>query len=141
METTGLTTAVLVDGERVTIAWDPASNREALASLDALTPETLLAVATYGRGLHVVGTLAPEVRQTVAEPRGAASEAYRSFVLQDWYVVVPFQRFVPADGDPLAGMVAGPLTGHLVADDFMPLADGRRVDPGLHERPAASDAG
>jgi hypothetical protein len=134
METTGLTTAVLVNGERVTIAWDPASNSEALASLDALRPETFLAVATYGSALQVVGTLAPELRRTVAEPRGAASEAYRSFVLQDWYVVAPFQRFEPAGGDPLAGMVAGALAGHLVAEDFMPLADGRRVDPSLHER-------
>lgn len=140
METTGLTTAVLVDGERVTIAWDPASDREALASLDALTPETLLAVATYGRGLRVVGTLAPDVRQTVGAPHGAASETYRSFVLRDWYVVVPFQRFVPAGGDPLGGLVPGPLALHLGADDFVPLADGARVEPGRHERPAA-DAG
>lgn len=134
METTGLTTAVLVDGERVTIAWDPASDARALASLDALRSETFLDVATRGSALRVVGVLAPEMRQTTAVAQGAASEPYRSFVLHDWYVVVPFVRFVPASEDPLAGMVAGPLAEHLEAGDFEPSPGGARPDPRRHER-------
>ncbi|MBZ5709264.1 hypothetical protein [Nannocystis pusilla] len=133
METTGLTTALHVDGKSVTIAWDPASNEQALAELDALQPETFLGL-TRGRALHVVGSLSPEIHQTPSGPGRPTSEPYHSFTLHDWYVVPPFRRLVPASDDPLDGMVPGPLVEQLSLEDFRALPDGRALDPRAHER-------
>lgn len=70
METTGLTTAIRVDGRPVTIAWDPASDPQALAELDALNPDTFLALTTttHGGALQVIGILSPEIKWTSGGP-------------------------------------------------------------------------
>lgn len=134
METTGITTAIRIDGKPVTIAWDPASDQQALTELDALKPDTFLALTTQGDGLQIVGTLSPELRWTLSGPGRPASEPYRSFTLHGWYVVSPFRRFVPAGDDPLDGKMPGPLAERLTPDDFTPLPDGHTVDPRTHQR-------
>ncbi len=108
LETTGLTTAILVPGSdrppgraallrAVTIEFSKDSDPDAVRSLAALAANVLQLNAPAegeSEGIVIVGVLDPEVRHTAGGPGRAQSEAYQEFRLSRWYLRAPFQRQV-----------------------------------------------
>jgi hypothetical protein len=100
-ETTGITSAIWVDGKEIAIQFDVSSNAVAKGALDTLDGRLLIANGD-GTSIIVEGYLDPTTSRT---PHGAdlpSSEEYHWFQLRGWHMRTPFQDPVWSDELPEA---------------------------------------
>ena len=98
-ETTGITSAIWVDGRHVAIQFDVSSNAVAMGALDTLDGRLLIANGD-GTTIIVNGYLDATTKWT---PYGAAfpsPEAFQWFQLQGWHLLSPFRDPVWSDEIP-----------------------------------------
>lgn len=101
METTGITSFVVVAGSEIAIEFSKESDPEAVQGLYSLRGEVLFPNARQDReneGIVLVGALDPEIRHTPTTPAGAkylmpTSEPYQELRLVGWYLRAPFPRY------------------------------------------------
>ena len=91
METTGITSYVIVNGKRKPILFRSDSDPLAIKSFDALSSRITLP-NTDGKKLFVIGQYFSEPRHTRSCPECATAEEYREFRLVDWYIITPFKE-------------------------------------------------
>ena len=100
METTGITSYVIINGKEKPIMFRPDSDPLAMKSFDALNSRIILP-NTDGKKLFLIGQYFSEPRHTRSCPECATAEEYREFRLVDWYIITPFKE-VREDCGPCA---------------------------------------
>jgi len=91
METTGITSYVIINGKEKPIMFRPDSDPLAMKSFDALNARIILP-NTDGKKLFLIGQYFSEPRHTRSCPECATAEEYREFRLVDWYIITPFKE-------------------------------------------------
>jgi|SRR6266542_2898164 len=99
METTGITSYLIVNGKEKPILFSPDSDPLAMRSFNALNSRILFPNAD-GKKLFLIGQYFAEPKHTRSCPQCAGSEEYREFKLIDWYIIAPF-KLVRDDCDGL----------------------------------------
>jgi len=90
METTGITSYLIVNGKKKPILFRPDSDPLAMKSFDALNARIILPNSD-GKKLFLIGQYFSEPRRTRSCPECATAEEYREFKLVDWYIITPFK--------------------------------------------------
>lgn len=139
LDTTGLSEGIVLGHHAATERRAPdvyvqlRGDPEKLATLRALRWE-VLSPSANGRSMFIVGTLLDEVHHTPSDPTRAPSEAYREFVLTDWYLTAPFwavqlpSGWVPGDDSELTPRLS------LALDDFRAFPGKDQFDPAGYVR-------
>jgi hypothetical protein len=124
-ETTGQNQYILVDSQKLPITFNERSNKMALQSLSALKPRVLYGNCD-GKNMFVVGEY---------------DVASHSFLLDHWYIKVPFVEYVPDDETYLPGPVHKVTRTSLERTDFETYEFdpfNRSFDPRLFEKRSTS---
>jgi hypothetical protein len=90
VETTGITSYVIVNGKEKPILFRPDSDPLAMKSFNALNSRIRLP-NTDGKKLFLIGQYFSEPKHTRICRECAKAEAYREFRLVDWYIITPFK--------------------------------------------------
>jgi hypothetical protein len=90
LETTGITSYVIINGKEMPIQFRADSDPLAMKSLYALNSRILLP-NTDGKKLFLIGQYFAEPKHTRSCRQCATVEEYREFKLVDWYIITPFK--------------------------------------------------
>jgi hypothetical protein len=118
LETTGITSYVIIKDKKTPIQFRLDSDPLAVKSLNALKARVLLPNSD-GKKLFLVGQYFAEPKRTRGCPQCATIEEYREFRLVDWYILTPF-KVVREDCGPGAYLRSEHLREkkHLELTDF-----------------------
>jgi len=90
-ESTGITSAIIINGKKINIKF---SNDSDLVALKALTSLEWFVLYPNGDGEHIFleGYLDNKIHWTPSSPTMAQAESYQEMKLVNWYIKTPFKR-------------------------------------------------